>query len=257
MLSATIVLFKNDIITLKKTIESFLRIETDKKLFLVDNSPLDSLRYEFNHPEIEYVFIGKNIGFGAANNYVLKKIEGISSYHLILNPDVSFKPKVISSLIHNLNENTELAMIVPRVIYPDGSHQFSCRRFPSFFDLIVRRFGKLKFMFSRRIDKGEYKDLNLEIPFYVEYASGCFQLFKTADFIELKGFDERYFMYVEDIDICRKIIEIDKKILYYPYEFIIHNHEKGSSKKIKLFFYHVSSIFKYFYKWGMTTKKAT
>jgi len=256
ILTATIVLFKNDIEILKKTINSFLSTGIDKKLFLIDNSPTDILRKEFSSPEIEYKFIGQNLGFGTAHNYVLDKIRNKSLYHLVLNPDVTFNQNALIGLIKKLKENSHISIIAPKVNYPDGSHQFSCRRFPTFFDLVIRRLGILKKLFSKKINFGEYRDKNLDKPFYVEYASGCFQLFKTEDFLAINGFDERYFMYMEDIDICKKIKQTNKKILYYPNELIVHNYEKGSSKNIKLFFYHVSSIFKYFYKWRMTNKKA-
>ena len=67
---------------------------------------------------------------------------------------------------------------------------------------------------------------------------------------ELKGFDERYFMYMEDVDICRKIDLSGKRKLYFPATEIIHSHRKGSSKELRLFCIHISSIIKYFMKWG-------
>ncbi|MDJ0646830.1 MAG: glycosyl transferase family 2, partial [Flavobacteriaceae bacterium] len=74
-------------------------------------------------------------------------------------------------------------------------------------------------------------------------------LFKTKDFIRIKGFDERYFLYMEDIDICKKIDAIGKKKLYYPYEQIFHDLNRESRKNFNAFFYHITSIFQYFYKW--------
>jgi len=75
-------------------------------------------------------------------------------------------------------------------------------------------------------------------------------LFKTVDFKSLGGFDERYFLYMEDADICRKINKTEKKILYFPNVEIMHQHQKGSSKSVKLFIYHLSSAIKYFLKWN-------
>ena len=66
----------------------------------------------------------------------------------------------------------------------------------------------------------------------------------------LKGFDERFFLYMEDADICRRIYKSGKKILFYPKVEIIHQHQQGSSKNIKLFIIHASSAIKYFLKWG-------
>ncbi|WP_298878404.1 glycosyltransferase family 2 protein [uncultured Polaribacter sp.] len=244
MISASIVLFNQDIKVLQKTIDSFLKIKLEKKLFLIDNSSSNSLEKVLNSPEIEYIFVGKNIGFGKAHNLVLNQLN--SDYHLILNPDIEFKPLVLSNLIEVLNENINVSFITPKVVYPNNDYQHICRKHPSFFDLINR---KLKIS-KNQILKNEYQNCDLEKSFYPEFIHGCFMLFKTDDFKKLKGFDERYFLYMEDADICRKIEKSGKKILYYPNETIIHHHQKGSSKSIKLFFIHLNSAFKYFLKWG-------
>ena len=86
--------------------------------------------------------------------------------------------------------------------------------------------------------------------FFAEYITGCFHLYKTNDFVALNGFDERYFLYMEDVDICKKIDDLGKKKLYFPQEEIIHVLKQGSSKNIKLFIIHASSAIKYFLKWG-------
>lgn len=245
MVTASIVLFNENIETLKKTVDSFLKTPLEKKLYLIDNSSNNSLEKYFNHSEIEYVFVGKNIGFGKAHNIVLDKIN--SDFHLILNPDVDFSPDVIPDLIKEIKNNSEVSFITPKVVYPNKEKQFVCRKHPTFFDLINR---KLKIS-KNQIIKNEYRNKYLSEPFYPDFIHGCFMLFKTEDFKQLKGFDERYFLYMEDADICREIDNSGKKILYYPNIEITHQHQKGSSKNIKLFFYHLSSAIKYFLKWGI------
>lgn len=250
-LTATIVLYNNDVEVLQEAIDSFLNTPIDKKLFLVDNSPSNVLQDTFKHPDVEYIFLNKNIGFGSGHNQVMEKIKDYSEFHLILNPDVSFEPQVLIKLIETLKAKDLIAMIAPKVKYLNNEHQYTCRRYPSFLELMSRRLPLLNKVFAKKIYYGEYRDKDLNVPFYAEYLSGCFQLYKTADFVKIDGFDERYFMYVEDIDICKKIDTISKKKLYYPLEFIYHGFEKGSAKKINLFFYHITSIFKYFCKWKM------
>ncbi|MDX6745242.1 glycosyltransferase [Polaribacter sp. PL03] len=243
-ITATIVLYNENVSVLRKTIQSFLEIPFSKKLFLIDNSLTNRLEEEFNHPEIVYVFVGKNIGFGSAHNFVLPELH--SQFHLVLNPDVIFSSDVIPSLIKVLNKEPEVSFITPKVLYPNKDVQYVCRKHPTFFNLIKR---KLNFS-SRKIKNNEYQNQDLEKPFHPEFIHGCFMFFKTADFKQLQGFDERYFLYMEDADLCRKIDGIGKKKLYYPKVNILHQHQKGSSKSIKLFLYHLSSAFKYFFKWG-------
>jgi hypothetical protein len=244
-ITASIVLYNENLETLKKTIDSFLRTPLDKKLYLIDNSATNKLESYFKHPEIDYYFVGKNIGFGKAHNLVLNKIN--SKFHLILNPDVVFEKDIISILIKELEIQKNVAFITPKIVYPNGDMQFVCRRNPTFFDLLNR---KLKIS-KRHIYKNEYRNLDSQIFFYPEFIHGCFMLFNTEDFKIIEGFDERYFLYMEDADLCRKIYKINKKILFYPKTIIEHQHQQGSSKNLYLFFRHLSSAIKYFLKWGL------
>ena len=244
MITASIVLFNDDLEILKKTVNSFLNTSIKKKLYLIDNSNSNKLEAFFKSSEIEYLFVGKNIGFGAAHNLVLNKL--CSNFHLILNPDVVFSVGVISSLITALNENPTVAFVTPKVRYPSVKPQYICRKHPTLFDLLNR---KLKISNDQFLNR-EYRDRDLQKPFYPDFIHGCFMLFNTTDLKNLKGFDERFFLYMEDADICRRIDEIGKKKLYYPKVETIHHHQQGSSKSIKLFIIHTSSAIKYFLKWG-------
>ena len=109
-------------------------------------------------------------------------------------------------------------------------------------------------MFRSYVQKREYRYTDLSVPFYPEFVHGCFLLFKTEDFVAIRGFDERYFLYMEDADICRKLANVDKKILYFPEETIQHIQKKGSAKEIKLLAFHIISAYKYFRKWGIMGK---
>ena len=244
MITASVVLFNENLEILKKTVDSFLKTPLEKKLFLIDNSPKNRLEKYFKHPEIEYLFVGKNIGFGKAHNLVIDKLK--ANFHLILNPDVTFSSDVILALITELSKSTDVSFITPKVLFPNKENQYVCRKHPTFFNLINR---KSKFLKNQTI-KNEYRNQDLERSFYPEFIHGCFMLFKTADFKYLGGFDERYFLYMEDADICRRIDKIEKKILFFPNVEITHQLQKGSSKSMKLFIYHLSSAFKYFLKWG-------
>ncbi len=244
-ISATIVLYKEDVITLQKTIASFLKTPLSKRLYIVDNSPTDVLQEFCNFPEVEYVFTGKNSGFGSAHNSVLNKINKRSKYHLILNPDVTFESEVLLKLIQELADNNDVAIISPKVVYPEGKIQYTCRKYPTFFELIYRRFG----IFKEFTQKQEYRNEDLNQSFYPDFFQGCFLLFNTLDFVAINGFDERYFLYMEDVDICKKIDVLGKRKRYFPDVQITHKHRRGSSQKIILLYYHISSAIKYFKKW--------
>jgi GT2 family glycosyltransferase len=249
-ITASIVLYKENLEELTKTIECFLNTPLIKKLFLIDNNEDKHFENTFNQEEIEYIALEENIGFGAGHNKILKKIKNVSKFHLILNPDVYFKPEVIPNLIAKLNRHQIVSMIAPKILFPDGNHQYSCRRYPRASELLARRFTFLEPLFKNLIKKGKYQDRDLKSSFFADYITGCFHLYKTEDFVNLNGFDERYFLYMEDVDICRKIEKIDKMKLYYPKEEIVHVLKQGSSKELNLFLRHTSSAIKYFLKWG-------
>lgn len=249
-ITASIVLYNEDFTELSNTVDSFLKTDLPKKLFLIDNAPKNDLSKRFVHPDIEYIHTIKNIGFGAGHNKVINMIRNHSTYHLILNPDVTFKPNVIPKLIEELKKEKDVSMIAPRVLFSNGDHQYTCRRYPSILELLFRSSVVFKYFFSSVTHKGEYRDKDLTTPFYPDFMHGGFLLFKTEDFVSISGFDERYFLYMEDVDICRKIDLSGKKKLYFPQVEIIHILKKESSKNLKLFFIHLISIMKYFYKWG-------
>ena len=223
-----------------------MSIPHTKKLFLIDNSKSNELQDLFKDADIEYIFNNNNLGFAKGHNLVLEKIVDRSSYHLILNPDVTFDPTVISQLISKLKEDTSVCMIAPKVIFNNGETQFTARKYPSLMELMYRRLG----WYKKYTHDKEYRNRNLTKSFYPDFVHGCFMLFRTNIFVEIKGFDSRYFMYMEDADICRKIDQIGKKKMYYPNVQITHVLTKGSSKNIRLFFIHMISAIKYFKKWG-------
>ncbi|MCG1035344.1 glycosyltransferase [Polaribacter sargassicola] len=249
-ITVSIVLYNENLEELTNTINCFLSIPLKKKLYLIDNTEEKKFKNLYKEKVVEYIAVGKNIGFGPGHNVVISKIKEASKFHLVLNPDVSFKPTVIPNLISALDKKDNVSMIAPKVLFPNGEHQYSCRRFPLISELLVRRFSFLQPLFKSTKLKGQYKDKDLNSPFFVEWVTGCFHLYKTEDFINLQGFDERYFLYMEDVDICKRIEESGKKTIYFPNEEIVHVLKQGSSKNIKLFFRHSTSAIKYFLKWG-------
>lgn len=238
MITASIVLFKENPKVLEKTISSFLNLDFNKKLYLINNHPTEKYTQYKDHNDIEFIDSEINLGFGKGHNLILNKIE--SEFHLLLNPDVSFSKETFEKLLKVFKNKNNLAFVTPKVLYPYGKEQVVCRKKPSFFNLIKRFIH----------NNSEYSSHELSQPFQPDFIHGCFMLFKTSYFKDLKGFDERFFLYMEDADICRRIINNELRFLYYPKVSIYHHLGKGSSKDLKLFFIHTLSAIKYFLKWG-------
>lgn len=244
-ISISIVIYNEDSTLLKKRLNSILNAGLNLHIFLIDNSPYPTTDYFNFHKKLTYIFNGANLGYGGGHNLILHEIT--SDYHLVLNPDVDFDPNILTDLVAQLQNDDQIGIITPKVYYPDGSLQYLCRKHPSFLDLANRL---LKFSKSRTT-ASEYRDLDLENHiFNPEFVHGCFMLFKTQVFKNLNGFDESFFLYMEDADICKRVWESGFKIQYYPKVSIVHQHRRASKKNIFLFFTHLHSSFRYFFKWG-------
>lgn len=249
-ITVSIVLYKEVLEELQKAIDSVLDHPQIRKLYLIDNSPNNKIEEYLNDERIVYNFVGKNIGFGAGHNLILDKIKNKSDYHLILNPDTSFDSNILNELINQLEKDDELSLIAPKVLFPNGNLQNSCRRYPKFSEMFFRRFPFLKNFSKPLVEKGIYGDKDLNTPIYVDYLTGCFHLYRTKDLITMQGFDERYFLYMEDVDLCRKIDKLGKKKMYYPNVVIQHVLKQKSAKDLLLFIRHITSMIKYYKKWG-------
>lgn len=276
-LNASIVLYHNNKNLILKAISSFLNTDLAVKLYLIDNSSNDNLRELQNIDErIEYIFTGANLGYGKAHNIAMQKsIDageqyllamnpgklqkrhmftsnasfGNSKYHLLLNPDIYFDIGTIEKLYEFMERNPDVGMVMPKILYPDGSLQYLCKLLPSPFELIFRRFLPFKNFNEKRNYIYELRFSEHEKIMEVPSLSGCFMFIRTEVLKKVGLFDERYFMYLEDIDLSRRIHK-KNRIIYYPDTVVYHEYEKGSYKNIICLRYHLESAVKYFNKWG-------
>ena len=223
------------------------------KLYVIDNSPLEKNRtiIESINKDIVYIFTDYNMGFSAAHNLAINRSAGMSNYHVVLNPDIRFDADVLSSLSEYMGKNIEIALSMPKILYQNGDIQYLCKRDPTPFILIVRRFlpSFLKYFFRTKLAYYEMRDHNYEKQMYPETISGCFMFFRSTVLKKVGGFDERYFMYMEDVDLCREIRK-NYMISYNPICTVTHQYSKGSYRKYKLLGYHINSALRYFHKWG-------
>ncbi len=251
-ISASIVIYNTDSEWLNSSINSFLNSKIEKKiLYLIDNSkePLtDEILIE--KKEIIYIHTGKNLGFGSGHNIAIKKaIDHKTDYHLILNPDVKFGDSVISQLIEILNTNLDIGIIAPKLLYEDGSEQKVCRLLPYPLDLFFRRFIPLKKIKDKIIYRTQLMSYDYMTTADIPILPGCFLLTRTSAIEKINGFDERFFMYMEDFDLCRRNLLFYRNV-FYPSVSIIHKSGKESYVKLKLLLFHTISVIKYFNKWG-------
>ena len=190
------------------------------------------------------------MGYGKAHNIAIRKsIKENAKYHVVMNPDIYFEKGVIEKLYEYMESNQEVGLAMPKVLYFNGDVQYLAKLLPTPFDLFLRRFVPFNFLKEKRSEKYElrftgYNDI-MEVPFL----SGCFMFLRVKVLKEVGLFDENFFMYLEDIDLSRRIHQ-KYKTIFYPKVNVYHEYEKGSYKSLKLLIYHVRSAIYYFNKWG-------
>lgn len=219
--------------------------------FLVDNSPSPVDLPCFHLPRITYIRADANRGYGAGHNIALRRVIGKSKYHFVLNPDIYFGPEEIEKMIRFMDANSAIGQLMPKIVYPDGSLQYLCKLLPTPTDLFLRRFafGPLRRISDARAERFELRNTRYEKVMDVPFLSGCFMLLRTATLSSVGLFDERFFMYGEDIDFSRRM-HAKFRTVFYPGATIVHDHARDSYKSKRALWIHITNLVKYFNKWG-------
>jgi len=199
------------------------------EVIIIDNTPGCNLKEILNDfPEVRYQAMEKNIGFGSAMNVGIRQTRG--KYILIFNPDIIAKPGSLEELKSFMDENEDVGMVGPKLLNPDGSLQHSCYRIPTFMIPAYRRTFLGRFNFGRRAVEDylmiyDNHDDTMEVDSLIGAA-----LFTRRSALDKVGlFDEQFFMYYEDNDLCRRFWENGYKVIYHPKAQMVHYHRRISA----------------------------
>lgn len=230
---------------------------------VVDNSKNEDGLKEFveeKFRQVNYLDMNGNVGFGRSQNAGFKKAE--AKYYLALNPDVEFidGQNVIERFFNYMEENIGIGIAGPRTLNSDGSVQLTCNRFFDFFDQIGRRLGldnKITY-FKKKVDKYLMVDFAHDKTVNVDWIIGSFMFIRGSLARELDFFDDRFFMYFEDCDLCRRTWHKGFEVKYKHDISIKHGHRRDSAEKSPLLSIfrnkvtriHIKSWIQYFGKWG-------
>lgn len=214
------------------------------------------------YPKAHLVVCRKNHGFGRACNRGARVLN--ASYTFFLNPDTFLKDDALFDTLHGfMKRYPKVGMTAPCTHYLNGTLQETCRRFPAWHMPIVRRTTlSSRARGLRYINAFLMKDFDHTSERMVDWVQGSAMMIETALFFDIGGFDERYFMYFEDVDLCRNCWERGRPVYYLPSVAIAHEYTQGSAKVAgpvvgllsnRLARAHVQSWLQYLSKWGTHT----
>ncbi len=221
--------------------------DTDSELIVVDNNSRDDspALVEQSYPDIVLIRNERNKGFARACNQGLTKTTG--EYVLFLNPDVQLDPGCLESLKAVIRNDHKAGAVVPRLKNSDGSFQPTCRRFPTIYNIFLSRGSVLSRLFRHThvYTLPDYPETTV-----VEAAAATVLLIRRSLMVRMSGFDERFFMYMEDTDLCRRLKSLGYRNYFVPAAGGVHDWGHGSSSgTIVRAWYHHLSTWRYFLKY--------
>jgi GT2 family glycosyltransferase len=243
---------------LKKNLEALA--QTPFEIIVVDNNSSDGSQemVENDFPSVKLIKSPKNLGFGAANNLAFEKSD--KDYFILLNTDAFAEPETLSKSLEIIAANPQIGLLGGKLVGRDGTLQPSQRMFPSLLNVFLQIFGLARrFPNSRFFGRAErtYADPNQKAV--VDWVPGAFSVYPRAVYEKVGGFDERFFLYFEEVDLCRRIKQIGLDVVYDPSLVIVHlggesaKNEKGeafSTMGSQLTRINLESAFKYYEKYN-------
>lgn len=252
-LVVSIVVYNPLVPILQQTIRSFEKTNLRIALTIFDNSkkPLEENILQSKHPLV-YHFNGCNLGYGAAHNKNLKPYLQKTDFVLILNPDVFFESHMIDELLLRMQNHPTIGLSIPKICHPGGDLQMVNRRLPRPQDYVISFLSsklETNLFKTKTYKKYLLGDIDTDKAFLCPTTSGCFMLFKKQAFAEVNGFDERFFLYMEDTDLSRRVCE-KYQVVVFSDLVAYHHWSRGAYKSLRLFLLFTRSIVRYFNKWG-------
>ncbi len=245
-ISAIVVTYNSEkhiLSSLKSLFEELLPLNGEINIF--DNNSTDSTiaAVKAKFPEIKLIQSARNIGFARACNAAVRDATG--EYLLFVNPDLILDPGAIRAMLQVFKNYPKAGAVVPRIRNSDDSFQSTCRNLPTIHNMIFSR--KSMVPISKAMNQYTLPDSESikEVP---AAAATCLMI-KKEIFDRLNGFDERFFMFMEDSDLSLRIGQIGRHIYFVPEAGAVHHWGCGSSvSRITRSRYHHISVWKYFLK---------
>lgn len=173
------------------------------------------------------------LGFAANHNQAFAKASG--QFFCVVNPDIRLNENIFPALLNCL-QDTSVGVAAPLVVGEQGEIEDSARRFPTPFKILCKAFGGCR--------GSDYAVKNEMI--FPDWVGGMFMLFRRETFAQVGGFDERYFLYYEDVDLCARLTLQEYKVALCPTAQVVHYAQRSSHRKLKYLKWHLTSMMRFF-----------
>lgn len=194
-----------------------------------------------------------NPGYGRAVNRLVERLASPPPYIGVLNTDLTWAEGSFEVLLAWLQRHPDVSLAVPQILDQSGRPQQLCKQHPTVLGLFSRRFLPewLKPLWLKRYDRWYVMaDQDLNRVFEVPYLSGCCMVVRSQAFLKVGGFDERYFLYLEDADLTRMLAR-EGRCVHLPVAAVVHGWGRGNYHNLKLMLVNLASAWSYFRKWGL------
>ena len=201
----------------------------------------------------DYYLINKsNLGYGRAVNRLVQLFKDDPQFIGVLNTDLFWQDQTFESLLEWIDKNDDVVLSTPQILDNTGEIQHLCKRNPTLLALLSRRFvpGCIKPNWLKTYDSWfQMGDHDYSQIFEATYLSGCCMIIRFNAFLSIGGFDERFFLYLEDADLTRRLSAVGRCV-HLPIVSVFHAWGKGSYKNIRLMLVNIYSAYLYFRIWG-------
>lgn len=254
-IAGSIVLYNTPLDEIIKVSNCFLACENVIQLHVIDNSKEDKVSPFLKFDDrIHYYHFPQNLGYGSAHNVGIQASLKTATYHVVLNTDLIFEPNCIHELLQFMELRKDVGMVMPKIVFPDGSIQHLVRNNPTPYLLFARRFFKKSKKAQTDFYYYQNQEKNYDQPmFHIPFLSGCFMFARTATIADAGLFDKRIFMYTEDADWSRRILKV-AETAYWPKALAVHDFKGGVHKSWRLTWLGFKAAFYYFNKWGWSNR---
>ncbi len=216
----------------RQTLRNLRRVapRVSYEILVIDNNAKAGffrlLHREF--PEIRYIPMERNVGFGSAMNVGIAAAKGDMIF--IFNPDLAPEPGSLDLMVQKLSSDPSIGILAPQLLHPDGSLQYSIFRYQTLLIPVLRRtsLGATSWG-QKKLAEFQLRDASHDYERDVDWAMGSALLAWKKDLRVLQGFDEQFFMYLEDEDLCRRMHALGKRVVYFPAARMVHYHRRHSA----------------------------